>query len=229
MRLVLADILALGESPDYPITTSLSGNSAVVILSMAATVLQFQHTWIGVGEKLTDEEKDSIGALVSELLNEVMEGAEPEMPVPLGTILPFTGSSIPEKYHEMNGDYLLADDYPDLWAVIDDEFKGTVGEENAIQLISMVFRTPIGYSSVGEYWPMGSTGGEVEHTLSVLEIPEHNHEFISGYPAYNNARTARGADYGAQENLVTEYAGGGEPHNNMPPYICVRWIMRVLP
>lgn len=68
-------------------------------------------------------------------------------------------------------------------------------------------------------------GGEATVTLSVDEIPSHRH----GMDYYMNNSTTPGGQYVAwgRENggaHYTTYTGGGQPHNNMQPYISVnRW------
>ena len=76
----------------------------------------------------------------------------------------------------------------------------------------------------------GSTGGEAAHTLTVDEMPRHNHE-IDNLNASGNATpymTVQAQDkkgYGG--NVQTMYAGGGKAHNNMPPYMAVYMWQRV--
>lgn len=76
----------------------------------------------------------------------------------------------------------------------------------------------------------GSTGGEAEHTLTIDEMPKHNHE-IDNLNASGNATpymTVSAQDkkgYGG--NVQTMFAGGGKPHNNMPPYLAVFMWKRV--
>ena len=85
--------------------------------------------------------------------------------------------------------------------------------------------------AVGDTYKENTSGGEATHTLTIDEMPSHNHN------VYNNGRTdmpigmnnaiVEGyTGYNMQYNypakvdniLSTNYKGGGAAHNNMPPY-----------
>lgn len=73
----------------------------------------------------------------------------------------------------------------------------------------------------------GTTGGEVEHTLSIQEMPNHWHKLplpYSGSDSYNPGTAQVDKSLTAAGNYVTTGTaseGGSQPHNNMPPYLAV--------
>lgn len=77
-------------------------------------------------------------------------------------------------------------------------------------------------------YPIGSTGGESSHTLTVDELPPHRHK-ISRINWYNSSQ-GRGLKFEYIENSnlkvdgetqISGETGGGNSHNNMQPYLSV--------
>lgn len=74
----------------------------------------------------------------------------------------------------------------------------------------------------GEY-AAGSTGGEKEHTLTIEEMPNHNHSVMSTYGQstsqtfYPLQMLTKSGEF-ADMNAIF-HSGGSQPHNNMQPYI----------
>lgn len=75
----------------------------------------------------------------------------------------------------------------------------------------------------GNTYTLGSTGGESTHTLTVSEMPNHDH-------GLNHFRSSQNIQHGSDFTTLltnginvynTTTTGGGKAHNNLPPYLAV--------
>ena len=64
--------------------------------------------------------------------------------------------------------------------------------------------------------PVGTTGGAETHTLTVNEMPEHAHGISAG--ARNRPGAGGALEVGTGDSDLSTVVGGGQPHNNMPPF-----------
>ena len=96
----------------------------------------------------------------------------------------------------------------------------------------------------GNAYAVNATGGAATHTLSVNEMPAHNHnDTVTDGTNYNVVSkidglwTTNGGGIdnvnalGREPNLAyagyLQSSGGGAAHNNMPPYLALAYIMRI--
>jgi microcystin-dependent protein len=123
-----------------------------------------------------------------------------------------------------NAGYLKANDVYPVGSIV--TFYDTADHSNFLGLTWVRFaagKMVVGYNpSDTDFDTIGETGGEKTHTLTVEEIPSHGHylgQMYDGYRLTVGANQPRGvyADYG--QSVPTTETGGGQAHNNMPPYI----------
>ena len=163
--------------------------------------------------------------------------------VPVGTIVMWSGATVPTGWALCNGQSVSGQQTPDLRG------RFVLGSGSGTSLTS---RT------------LGQTGGEENHTLTASEMPSHSHsvdppstattsngDHTHGYKSgWNSTAGIRSGDFGAGEigyiamdNTTTgsgnhshavdiaafnsATSGGGVAHNNMSPYYVLAFIMRV--
>ena len=81
-----------------------------------------------------------------------------------------------------------------------------------------------------EFNTIGKTGGEKKHTLTVSEIPSHQHAVSVGNNPTTDSnydRVASSYAGGTPKNLNTSETGGAQPHNNLQPYQVVAYWKRI--
>ena len=153
------------------------------------------------------------------------EKGEPGESIPIGSIIAYGDFVVPETYLLCNGQAVSRTDYPELFAIIGTRFGFGDG--------STTFNVPdyrdkFILGAGGDVY-VAETGGEKEVTLTVDQMPSHRHEQYgitanasSSYlsPIIDNAYSVR-----ATGNF-TSNVGGGQAHNNMPPYVGTYYIIK---
>ena len=77
---------------------------------------------------------------------------------------------------------------------------------------------------VSDKYTVNSTGGEETHTLSVNEMPSHSHTIRCNGGSGSGVEYVR---YNGDSSMSTSSTGGNQPHNNMPPYYTLCYIMKL--
>ncbi len=76
--------------------------------------------------------------------------------------------------------------------------------------------------AAGDTYVIGTTGGEATHTLTVDEMPSHNHALLTEVKMLaSGLQYSRFTPAGEANNTVINNTGNSQPHNNMPPYLTV--------
>ncbi len=170
----------------------------------------------------------------------------------LGLIKLFAGQSAPDGYLFCEGQELTINSNMALYALLGQRYGGDGRTTFRLPDLRgrMVVGSGIGRAIPGDnsspplkYRQNGDQGGIKEVTLDEKQIPSHTHKFNaitgnreSSSPA-NNFLGKTASDFyaskGASDQLKTmapdaiDKAGGGQPHNNMPPSLCLNYIICV--
>lgn len=81
----------------------------------------------------------------------------------------------------------------------------------------------------GNSYAVGATGGEAFHTLSINEIPPHNHQvsFNCSWTDNGDWKVTEGGEGGNTLTFTTTTVGGGQPHENRPPYYALCFLYKL--
>ncbi|MEM6298426.1 MAG: tail fiber protein, partial [Bacteroidota bacterium] len=140
---------------------------------------------------------------------------------PVGTIQMWPTSTPPAGWLICNGNSFSSSTYPDLAAVL-----------GSTTLPNFSGRFPLGVGNSGTNGAtthnIGDTpGGEEMHTLTINEMPPHSHNIRY----LGRSKSGSGSEVsdleGGSDTDSTENEGGGQAHNNMPPYYVINFIIKV--
>lgn len=148
---------------------------------------------------------------------------------PIGAITSYAGSIAPTNWLICDGSAISRTTYADLFDAIGTTY-GVGDGSTTFNLPNLKGRVITGLdSSQTEFDTLGETGGEKAHTLTIAEMPSHKHNmrvkqnasgFSDGYPAGGNTYEYSNNEYPIQNT------GGGQPHNNLQPYITLNYIIK---
>lgn len=170
--------------------------------------------------------------------------------VPVGAITMYAGSTAPSGYLICNGASVNRADYPALFTAIGTTYGSASG--TTFNIPDLRGRTPVGAGTGAGLTNrvLGSTGGAETVTLTIAQMPAHNHTGTITGGAHNhtiNSRSGYGsgtnpyaigqfwpssayADYTtnttASHTHTIPSEGGGGGHANMQPWLAVNFIIR---
>ena len=170
----------------------------------AANLMLLRWRW----QVMTDAEWDETEAAITKAIEALMTNTE------IGTIK-WRAGGIQANELLCDGSTYARVDYPDLYDVLDTAY---IVDANNFTVPDLVRRTIVGE---GSGWNVGDTGGAEEHTLTEAEIPAHTHSYTT--PTFNIDVESVGVPDptgvgNPQLPATTGSTGGGQAHNNMPPY-----------
>ena len=156
--------------------------------------------------------------------------------IPPGSVIQSAAVNIPNGWLDCTGQSLLVSGYPGLFAAISYTYGGSGATFNLPDLrgrAAIGVGTGVGLSTRA----LGNIGGAETHTLSLSEIPSHSHTIqrrinpdagafdpSNGHASESSACTT---DRALDGNFSTAASGSGGEHNNMQPYIVLRYLIKI--
>ncbi len=134
----------------------------------------------------------------------------------VGQIIEIGTATVPDWALPCDGSTYADVDYPELGTVI----------HPGLRVDGAHFRTPDRANRFGLQGPViGSQGGEATHTLSIDEIPSHHHTAAQQAVALSAVCGALECEAIYPADTVTGDTGGGQAHNNIPPYEGTQFVI----
>ena len=145
-----------------------------------------------------------------------------------GSILIWTTSTAPTGWLLCNGSSVSRTTYSALYNKITTKY-GSGNGSTTFTLPNLKGRVPVGVGS-SPFTSLGNNGGSTSVTLTVSQIPQHNHGQV--VTAGENGTSTR-IDYAGDgagniytQGAKSENTGGGSSHTNLQPYLTVNYIIK---
>lgn len=179
---------------------------------------------------------DTSTPITADKLNNIENGVEwlfaNNNGAPIGTVMMFAGNTAPSGFKICDGSAISRSTYSSLFNIIGTSF-GSGDGSTTFNLPNLKGKIPVGLDSEDtDFEILGKTGGEKEHTLTVNEIPSHNHEMYNSHTGGGSVPSP--IEYAVQVSGTKGYArtlmrniGGNQPHNIVQPYIVLNYIIKV--
>lgn len=165
--------------------------------------------------------------------------------IPAGTIIMSACVSEPGGWLDCDGRLLSISLYPDLFSAINYSFGGA---DNSFNIPDMRGRVGVGFGQGSGLTnrALADVSGAETHTLTINQMPSHNHGVTDpghNHTYINNTNNqdtdnAFGTETAADDadlskttgtsttGISIQSTGGGAAHNNMQPFVVIRYLIK---
>ncbi len=181
----------------------------------AIAVLSAYWNWFEFGTMTPDDAAELAAAMLDDFS---LSGDW----MPIASIFPTAGATIPPHCLECDGNAYLRVDYPALYAALDSAF--IVDADNFL-VPDLRGNVPLGADSPAyASYPVGALGGETDHVLTVAELASHTHT-DSGHAHAEGTTIPTAITIGAGAPAPAAVGTIGITSNNLQPYIALRYAI----
>lgn len=161
--------------------------------------------------------------------------------LPIGSITAYGKETAPANWLICDGSAVSRTSYADLFAVIGTKY-GEGDGSTTFNLPNLKGRVPVGLDGGDtDFNEIGKTGGEKTHTLTIDEMPSHDHgEVFPSKYGYEYPLLAKNGSGSSKNGIMplletseitdlqsmTGTTGKGKSHNNLQPYQVQNYIIK---
>lgn len=156
--------------------------------------------------------------------------------IPTGTVIARLSTVVPTGWLKCDGTEISRETYALLFAVIGTTY-GAGNGTTTFNLPNLQDKFLYGKSSTNN---VGDSGGESEHLLTTPELPAHSHPPAADVGYFATFKADFSADNLGNEGVTNEAnqqlvgsrqatgnTGQNVPHNNLPPFMRVTWLIHI--
>jgi microcystin-dependent protein len=181
---------------------------------------------VGIGTD-NPEEKLHVKGRIKDLTGLVM---------PVGSIIAYGGNTAPEGWLLCDGKQISIEDNPSLGSTDRGEelrkiLRGkSENSDHGWNTPNLRERFVVGANPEIDKYQLNKKGGEETHKLTIGEMPAHSHSFTaydSNFQHHAESSESQLKNEGKGSfSVSTNSAGDSHPHNNLPPYYALTYIIK---
>lgn len=145
----------------------------------------------------------------------------------VGEIRLFAYDFCPKNWVDADGRRLPIENYMELYSLYGNTYGGDGLHDFAVP--DLRGRVPVGHGDAPgrSLYRQGQKGGEERTLLSVEQLPKHSHEVRSSPKSGEHyvSIALGGEESDKVRELIVHPSGGYQAHQNLPPYIAVRYCV----